>query len=246
MNSEIIAIKFSNVSKTYKLYKNSKQRLHALLLKRIKYIEKNAVDNVCFEIHQGEMVALLGRNGAGKSTILKLITGVCYPTKGKILVNGRVGALLELTSGLDPEFTGRENIYLKCRILGMKEEEIRELENDIIDFAELDVYIDQPVRTYSSGMKARLGFAINVNMKPGILIIDEALSVGDARFASKCRLKIKSLVKNEGITLLFVTHSSSASKIFCERGLVIENGIIVFDDIIDEAIDYYEKNIINV
>ena len=172
-------IEFKNVSKTYKLYKSDKQRFLGLMFKKIKYNPKKAVNNVSFEIKRGESVALFGKNGAGKSTILKMITEVVFPTSGEININGRVSALLELTSGFDPEFTGRENIYLKGQILGLPNEEIERLEPSIIKFAELSDYIDQPVRTYSSGMKARLGFSINVNIEPEILIVDEALSVGD-------------------------------------------------------------------
>ena len=172
-------IEFKNVTKIYKLFKNDKKRFASLFFKNIKVKEKRAVDNVSLKINKGEAVAIFGKNGAGKSTILKMITGVTFPTEGNVTVNGRVSALLELTSGFDQEFTGRENIYLKGQILGLKNKEIKELEQIIIDFAELEEYIDQPVRTYSSGMKARLGFSINVNIKPEILIVDEALSVGD-------------------------------------------------------------------
>lgn len=156
MQKEDIMIEFEHVTKIYKLFKNDKKRLLSTFLKKISYKEKRAVNDVSFQIRRGESVALFGRNGAGKSTILKMITGVCFPTSGNIIVNGRVSALLELTSGFDPEFTGRENIFLKGQLLGIKDKEIRELEQEIIDFAELEEYIDQPVRTYSSGMKARL------------------------------------------------------------------------------------------
>ena len=158
MLNEEIVIKFNHVTKMYKLFKNDKKRLLHTFCKKIKYKEKTAVNDVSFKIKRGEAVALFGRNGAGKSTILKMITGVCFPTTGQIMVKGRVSALLELTSGFDPEFTGRENIYLKGQLLGLKDDEIKELEQEIIDFAELEEYIDQPVRTYSSGMKARLRF----------------------------------------------------------------------------------------
>ncbi len=156
MQNDEIMIEFEHVTKMYKLFKNDKRRLLSTFFKKIPYKEKKAVNDVSFQIKRGESVALFGRNGAGKSTILKMITGVCFPTEGNITVNGRVSALLELTSGFDPEFTGRENIFLKGQLLGIKDKEIRELEQEIIDFAELEEYIDQPVRTYSSGMKARL------------------------------------------------------------------------------------------
>ena len=196
-----------------------------------------------FKVERGEAVALFGKNGAGKSTILKMITGVAFPTSGTITVNGRVSALLELTSGFDPEFTGRENIYLKGQLLGLKDTEIRELEQEIIDFAEIAEYIDQPVRTYSSGMKARLGFSINVNIRPEILIVDEALSVGDEEFKNKCIKKVNEIISKDEVTLLFVTHSTAMAKEFCSRGIVMESGKKTFDGDIDEAIVKYEKTV---
>ena len=227
-------IEFKNVTKIYKLFKNDKKRFASLFFKNIKVKEKRAVDNVSFKINKGEAVAIFGKNGAGKSTILKMITGVTFPTEGNVTVNGRVSALLELTSGFDQEFTGRE---------GLKNKEIQELEQIIIDFAELEEYIDQPVRTYSSGMKARLGFSINVNIKPEILIVDEALSVGDESFKKKCIKKIKEIILKENVTLLFVTHSTSVAKEFCSRGIVMKQGKIIYDGEIKNAIDNYNKTI---
>lgn len=236
-------IKFNKVSKIYKLYKNDKRRFLAIFSKRIPCKEKKAVNDVSFEIKKGEAVAIFGKNGAGKSTILKMITGVTFPTSGQIEVKGRVSALLELTSGFDPEFTGRENIYLKGRILGIKEREIKKLEPKIVEFAELEEYIDQPVRTYSSGMKARLGFSVNVNIEPEILIVDEALSVGDEEFKRKCVKKINELIKREDVTLLFVTHATGVAKEFCSRGIVMKLGKMIYDGDIDSAIDVYNKSI---
>ena len=236
----INVIEFKNVTKTYKLFKNDKMRLISTLFKIKNYKEKHAVNNVSFNIKKGESVAIFGRNGAGKSTILKMITEVCYPTDGEISVKGRVSALLELTSGFDPEFTGRENIYLKGQLLGLKNNEIKELEQEIIDLAEIEEYMDQPIRTYSSGMKARLGFSINVNIKPEILIVDEALSVGDENFRKKCSKKVNEIIKNEGVTLLFVTHSVGMAAEFCKRGMVMETGKIVFDGNIEDAIKRYQ------
>ena len=238
-----IVIKFDHVTKIYKLFKNDKRRLLHTFFKNIKYKEKKAVNDVSFEVERGQSVALFGKNGAGKSTILKMITGVAYPTSGKITVNGRVSALLELTSGFDPEFTGRENIFLKGQLLGLKDTEIRELEQEIIDFAEIEEYIDQPVRTYSSGMKARLGFSINVNIRPEILIVDEALSVGDEEFKNKCTQKVNEIVNKDEVTLLFVTHSTAMAKEFCTRGIVMQKGRKTFDGNIDEAINKYKKTI---
>ncbi len=238
---EEIVIRFNHVTKMYKLFKNDKKRLLYTFCKKIKYKEKKAVNDVSFEIKKGEAVALLGRNGAGKSTILKMITGVCFPTTGEITVNGRVSALLELTSGFDPEFTGRENIYLKGQLLGIKDKEIKELEQQIIDFAEIEEYIDQPVRTYSSGMKARLGFSINVNIRPEILIVDEALSVGDEEFKRKCVKKVNEITSNDNITLLLVTHVTSVAKEFCKRGLLMKDGKLIYEGPIDDAITRYEE-----
>lgn len=233
-------IRFENVSKIYKLYSSTRKRLIGIFIKKIPYKKKNAVDNMSFEIERGESVALFGKNGAGKSTVLKMITGVAFPTSGEITVNGRVSALLELTSGFDLEFTGRENIFLKGHILGLKDEEIKALEDTIVEFSELNDYIDQPVRTYSSGMKARLGFAINVNIKPEILIVDEALSVGDAAFRNKCQKKIDEVIHKDNVTLLFVTHQTAVAEQFCKRGIVMKNGRIIFDGPVKEASDFYK------
>lgn len=234
-------IEFKNVTKTYKLYKNDKQRLLSVFSKKVPYKAKKAVDNISFTIKKGESVALFGKNGAGKSTVLKMITGVAYPTEGEIKVKGRVSALLELTSGFDPEFTGRENIYLKGQLSGLRDSEIRGLEDKIVDFAEIGEYIDQPVRTYSSGMKARLGFAVNVNINPEILIVDEALSVGDAAFKNKCVAKVNEIIEKDNVTLLFVTHATGMAKQFCKRGIVMKNGKLLLDSDIDNAIRRYEK-----
>ncbi len=240
---EDIVIKFNHVTKMYKLFKNDKKRLLHTFCKKIKYTEKKAVNDVSFDIRTGESVALFGRNGAGKSTILKMITGVCFPTDGEIDVKGRVSALLELTSGFDPEFTGRENIYLKGQLLGLRDKEIASLEQEIIEFAELEEYIDQPVRTYSSGMKARLGFSINVNIGPEILIVDEALSVGDEEFRRKCVKKVNEIVNQENVTLLFVTHATGVAKEFCRRGMVMEKGKVTFDGDIEEAVEVYNNSL---
>lgn len=236
-------IEFKNVSKVYKLFKNDKQRLLSVFSKRVPYKEKYAVSDANFSIQKGEAVALFGKNGAGKSTILKMITGVTFPTGGEVIVNGRVSALLELTSGFDPEFTGRENIYLKGQLIGLRDKEISTLEKIIIDFAEVGDYIDQPVRTYSSGMKARLGFAINVNINPEILIVDEALSVGDVSFKNKCLEKVNEVIEKDNVTLLFVTHATSTAKEFCKRGIVMKNGKIIYDKDIDSAIEKYKDSI---
>lgn len=233
-------IRFKNVSKTYKLFKNEKQRLLSIFAKNPIYRKRNAVTNISFDVKKGESVALLGKNGAGKSTVLKLITGVTRPTRGRIRVNGRVSAMLELTVGFNGELTGRENIYFRGALLGAKKSEIKEVEDKIIEFADLGEYIDQPLRMYSSGMKARLGFAVNINIKPEILIVDEALSVGDAAFRTKCNKKILEMI-DDGATFLFVTHSIATAKRFCKRGIVLKQGRVVYDNSIEKAAEFYEK-----
>ena len=238
LGKDDIIIRFKNVSKTYKLFKNERARLKATFTTTPNYREKHAIHDVSFEIRKGESVALFGPNGAGKSTVLKMITGVTKPTKGRIRVDGRVSAMLELTAGFNSELTGRENIYFRGELLGATKSEIQAVEQDIVDFAELGEYIDQPIRTYSSGMKARLGFAVNVNIKPEILIVDEALSVGDERFRKKCNVKISELV-GDGVTFLFVTHSLASAKKFCKRGIVLRRGHIVFDGTVEEATKFY-------
>ncbi len=239
--NENTVISFDNVTKVYKLYSSTRKRLLGIFFKKIKYKKKHAVDGMSFTIDRGESVALYGKNGAGKSTVLKMITGVAFPTGGEIKVKGRVSALLELTSGFDMEFTGRQNIYLKGHILGLKDAEIESLEKEIIEFSELSDYIDQPVRTYSSGMRARLGFAINVNIKPEILIVDEALSVGDAAFRNKCQKKVNEIINNDNVTLLFVTHQTAVAESFCKRGIVMKDGKIMFDGPIQEASKFYKQ-----
>ncbi len=241
MSKDQNIIHFGDVTKIYKLYENDRKRFFGIFSKHVHYEKKYALRGVSFDIDRGESVALLGKNGAGKSTILKLITEVSYPTSGTIEVKGRVSALLELTSGFDPELTGRENIYMKGQILGLTNEEIASQEEAIIKFSGLREYIDQPVRTYSSGMRARLGFAINVNISPEILIVDEALSVGDAQFRKKCRRKVNKIIEEDGVTLLFVTHSLKAAREFCSRGIVMVKGKLVYDGDIDSAIEEYRK-----
>lgn len=242
MNDNPVVIKFNNVTKIYKLYKSDRARFKGLFSKKVKYKENRAVKDLSFEVRKGDSLALFGRNGAGKSTILKMITGVCYPTEGEVEVEGKVSALLELAAGFDVESTGRDNIAFKCSLMGMSEEEIAEVEPDIIEFADVGDYIDQPLRSYSSGMKARLGFAISVNSRPDILIVDEALSVGDKEFRKKCKDKVAEIMADENVTLLFVTHSLQTAKDFCKRGIVLEKGKKLFEGDIDEAIEYYDSH----
>lgn len=232
-------IVFKNVTKIYTLFRNSREQFMALFYQSKKFKTHKALENVNFEIHKGESVAIIGKNGAGKSTILKMITGVLYPTNGDVEVHGRVAALLELTAGFSDDMTGRENIYFKCYVLGMKDDEISQIEEKIIEFADLGEYIDQPVRTYSSGMKMRLGFSININTNPDILVVDEALSVGDAAFKKKCKDRIKELIKSN-VTVLYVSHGKDISEI-CDRAIYMQKGKVMFNGSMDEALKKYPE-----
>ncbi|SDA21636.1 ABC-type polysaccharide/polyol phosphate transport system, ATPase component [Ruminococcus sp. YE71] len=236
------AVEFNNVVKSYYLYKSDKARFKAMFTGNKGIEQHSALNGVNFTIYPGESVGFVGRNGAGKSTILKLITGVSFPTSGDITVRGKVAALLELTAGFSPEMTGRENIYMKGLLLGLSEQDIAEVEDDIIEFSELDEYIDQPVRTYSSGMKMRLGFAINISIKPEVLVIDEALSVGDARFKKKCRAAIKDLIRS-GVTVLFVSHSTDALTTTCNRAIYLKGGKVEYDGTVLDALEMYNKDV---
>lgn len=235
-----IAIEFRNVTKEYRLYPSENQRLLAYVVKHKNYKSNKANNNLSFKIRRGETVAIMGKNGAGKSTMLKMITGVVFPTHGEVIVNGRVSALLELSAGFDNFFTGRENIYLKGMLLGLEKDEVKALEKRIVNFADIGDYIDQQVRTYSSGMRARLGFAINAHIDPDILVVDEALSVGDREFQNKCRDKIHEICSKKDITFILVTHSETAATDFCERGLVLNKGKLVFDGDVNEAVNIYD------
>jgi teichoic acid transport system ATP-binding protein len=235
-----IAIEFKGVSKKYKLYRSDKHRFLGIFSNKIEFKEVYANRDLDFTINKGESVAIFGKNGAGKSTMLKMITGVVFPSSGDITVNGRVSALLELTAGFDPEFTGRENVHLRGQIWGMDKTEVVELEKKVVDFADIGDYIDQPMRTYSSGMKARVGFAISAHINPEILVIDEALSVGDKAFRKKCDAKIREIMEKEGVTVIFVTHASSSAEAICNRGIVLQKGRLAFDGPISDAIDFYE------
>ena len=239
-----VVIRFDHVTKTFKLYKNDQSRFLGLFSRKHRELVAtvNANDDLSFEIRKGEVVALIGHNGAGKSTALKMITGVSHPTKGKVTVKGRVSALLELNAGFDGKLSGRENLKLRSQIMGMSKEEFAAVEESIIEFADLGVYIDQPMKSYSSGMKARLGFAFAASIEPDILVVDEALSVGDRAFKKKCIERMRQIMSNEDVTVLFVTHESKAAQEFCTRGIVLDSGKLVYDGPIAEAVAYYEQN----
>lgn len=240
--SNPIAVKFEHVYKTYRLYKTDKQRLLGTFSHKVAYKSINATDDLSFTINRGESLALLGLNGAGKSTALKMITGVCYPTRGTIEVHGRISALLELSAGFDNNLSGRENLEMRCQLWGFTREETDALIPEMHEFSELGEYIDQPIRTYSSGMKARLGFAFASSINPDILVIDEALSVGDKRFRKKCEERVKSIMAKENLTVLFVTHSPEQAQQFCTRGIVLQKGSAVFQGDIEGACDYYDSH----
>lgn len=234
-------ITFDRVTKTYILYKSDQDRFKALFFKPRNPKTNKALNGVSLRIYPGESVGIVGDNGAGKSTLLKMITGVTFPDEGTVTVNGKVAALLELTAGFSDEMTGRENIYLKGYILGLEDAYIKEIEEKIIDFAQLGDYIDQPVRTYSSGMKMRLGFAINVNIEPEILVVDEALAVGDASFKKKCKEKINEIIKS-GTTVLFVSHSADSVREICERSIFLKKGTVIFDGPTEETLKVYKDS----
>ena len=221
------AIELKNVKKKFKVYYDKGTALKDKLLfwSRNKYEENWVLNDISFNIKKGEAVGLIGRNGCGKSTTLKLINRIIYPTSGEIVVNGRVSSLIELGAGFHPDMTGRENIYTNASIFGMTREEIDEKIDDIIAFSELGEHIDNPVRTYSSGMYMRLGFSVAINVKADILLIDEILAVGDVNFQSKCFEKLREL-KASGVTIVIVSHSMAQIESICDKVVWIEKGNI--------------------
>lgn len=224
------AISVRNLTKTYKLYNKPIDRLKEALNPFKKQYHKNfnALRGVSFEIKRGETVGIIGRNGSGKSTLLKLITGVLNSSSGRVIVHGRISAILELGAGFNGNMTGLENIHLNNTINGIPDSETAMRVKQIVEFAELDEFIDQPIKTYSSGMKARLAFAIAINVEPDILIVDEALSVGDAAFQRKCFSKMEE-IRQAGATILFVSHSEASIVSLCSRAILLVNGSKVLD-----------------
>jgi len=198
-----------------------------------------ALDNVSFEVKQGDVLGIIGRNGAGKSTLLKIISQVTTPSSGQIKIKGRVASLLEVGTGFHPELTGRENIFLNGAILGMTKQEIRRKFDEIVDFAEIEKFIDTPVKRYSSGMYVRLAFAVAANLEPEILIVDEVLAVGDMEFQKKCLGKMEAVSKGEGRTVLFVSHNMEAVSALCTKALVLQGGQIAFEGNVSAAISAY-------
>lgn len=235
-----IVVEVENLTKIYKIFKNDKERLKGLFLSKKFRKTKLALDNISFKIHEGETVAILGRNGAGKSTLSKIIAGVTIQTSGHIKTSKKITSLLELTTGFDGNYTGRENIYLKAMLMEIPKKEIAKYEKKIIEFADIGEFIDIQYKKYSSGMGARLGFAFNSCIDPEVLLVDEALSVGDINFSAKCLKKVKEILSN-GATFIFVTHSMEMAKDFCQRGIVIHDSKIIYDGEIEKAIEEYRR-----
>ena len=241
-----VAISVNHVSKVYKLYDNPMDRLKESLglSRKKKYKEHYALNDISFEIKKGETVGIIGTNGSGKSTILKIITGVLNPTVGNIQVDGRISALLELGAGFNDEYTGLENVYLNGTMLGFSREEIDARLQDILDFADIGEFIHQPVKTYSSGMFVRLAFAVAINIDPEILIVDEALSVGDIFFQSKCFRKFEEF-KERGKTILLVSHDLSSISKYCDRVILLNKGNKVSEGSPKVVVDEYKKILAN-
>lgn len=245
--SENCAIRVKNVSKVYKLYQRNVDRVvDALGLsgKKKVYREHYALHNMSFDIKRGECVGIIGTNGAGKSTILKIITGVLSPTEGDVEINGRISALLELGAGFNTEYTGLENIYLNGTMMGFSKEEIDAKMEDILSFADIGEFIHQPVKTYSSGMFVRLAFSVAINIDPEILIVDEALSVGDAFFQAKCYKKFDDF-KKQGKTILFVSHDLSAISRYCDHAILLNKGTMLAEGTPKDMIDLYKKVLVD-
>ena len=223
-----VAIRVKDLTKKYKLYQKRSERLANAFGKEKNIKEFYALKGVSFEISKGECVGIIGHNGAGKSTLLKLLTGVAFPTSGEIEINGRLASMLELGSGFNPELTGMENIYFNGSLNGLTKEEIDGKLKDILEFADIGNFIEQPVKNYSSGMFARLAFAVAINVDPDILIVDEILSVGDVGFQVKCMEKFNEF-KKKGKTILYVSHGLGTVKKFCDRAIWLQKGEVVDD-----------------
>ncbi len=236
MNKSIVV---DDVTKKYKLYNSPGERILDLLFPRNYGEDFYALRGVSFEANKGDVIGFVGTNGSGKSTLSNIIAGIVPETKGNVTVNGQA-SLIAVASGLKGDLSGRDNIELKLLMLGFNKNQIKKLEPSIIEFAELEQFIDQPVKSYSSGMKSRLGFAISVNVDPDILIIDEALSVGDKAFAEKSLAKMKEF-KAKGKTMIFVSHSLGQMKQFCEKILWLEFGTVRAFGSVDEILPQYEE-----
>ena len=235
------AIEIEKLSKVYRLYRKPSDRLRDALrlTKRKVYTELRALDDVSLSVRKGETVGIIGTNGSGKSTLLKIITGVVTPTEGAVRAEGRISALLELGAGFNMEYTGVENVYLNGTMMGFSKEEIDRRLPEILSFADIGEYVDQPVRTYSSGMFVRLAFAVAINIDPEILIVDEALSVGDAFFQAKCYHKFEEFRK-QGKTILFVSHDLGSISKYCDRVIILNKGKVHAEGSPKEMVDLYK------
>jgi len=233
-------IQITNVSKSYKAYPSPWARLKEWVLPsdKVRYKLRPVIKNISFNVDKGESVGIIGLNGAGKSTLLKMIAGTTRPTTGTITLAGRVVALLELGMGFHPDFTGRQNIFMAGQLLGMSEQELETLMSEIESFAEIGDYIDQPVRIYSSGMQMRLAFSIATIKRPDILIVDEALSVGDAYFQHKSFERIRQF-RQQGTTLLIVSHDKAAIQTICDRAILLDSGSVAMEGLPEQVMDFY-------
>lgn len=242
MSDNIVSIK--NLNKEYKMYHRKRDRLIEALIPNCKrHGTFKALQDFNLELKKGEILGVLGKNGAGKSTLLKMVTGVVAPTSGEIIVNGKISSLLELGTAFNPELTGIENIYQHGQVMGLSKEKIEETKQEIIDFADIGDHLYQPVKTYSSGMFARLAFACAINVDPDVLIVDEVLSVGDMAFQLKCFKKFEQF-KKKGKTILFVTHSITDVLKNCTRAIIINKGKKIFDGDVKEGVEKYKKIIV--
>lgn len=245
MNNDVV-IQVNNVVKMYKLYEKPMDRMKEALgfSRKKRYKEHYALNGVSFDVKKGETVGIIGTNGSGKSTMLKIITGVLNQTAGEITINGRISALLELGAGFNSEYTGIENIYLNGTMTGFTGEEIDARLQDILDFADIGDFVYQPVKTYSSGMLVRLAFAVAINIDPEILIVDEALSVGDVFFQAKCFKKFEDF-KKEGKTILFVSHDLSSVQKYCDRVILLNKGNKLAEGSARDMVNLYKKVLVN-
>lgn len=241
--TEILSVQ--NLGKKYKRYPNKRSRIIEWFSsgKKQRHEEIWVLKGLNFTVQQGESIGIIGHNGAGKSTLLKIITGASQASEGKVTINGKIAALLELGMGFHPEFTGRQNAITSCQIMGLKLSQIQQLLAAIIEFSELGDYIDQPLRTYSSGMQMRLAFSVATAVRPDVLIIDEALSVGDAYFSHKSIARIRRF-KEQGTTLFFVSHDPGAVKSLCERAILLDKGMLIKQGAADTVLDYYNAIIV--
>ena len=239
-----VAVDVQNVSMKFNMSAQKVDNLKGYFIKFVKkeimYNEFHALNHVTFQVNKGDRLGILGFNGAGKSTLLKVIAGVLKPTEGSVQVKGRIVPLLELGAGFAREYTGAENIFLYGTVLGYSKEFLREKYDEIVEFSELGKFIDVPVKNYSSGMRSRLGFAIATVVEPDVLILDEVLAVGDAKFKKKCEQRIQSLF-DKGVTVLFVSHSLPQVKRICNKAILLDHGKIVAQGDIDKVAAVYEE-----